>query len=373
VNEPVPPGSDPGSDSTEPAALLSENNGSDAGFLIVGIGASAGGLNAFKMFFTALPPQTGIAFVLVQHLDPAYPSTLAEIVSQFTSMPVFKAEQGTVVRPNTVAVIPQNTILSIEQGVLRVAPAETATARRSSIDTFLISLANDQGDAAVGIILSGFGTDGTAGVAAIKEAGGLTLSEAEFDHRAKTGMPQSAAESGFVDRVLPAAEMPAALLEYLNYRADARATNRDAQDTELLSHLGTICSELQGRLGHDFTEYKTSTLMRRVRRRMQLLHLRDPAQYVQHLRDQAGEADSLFQELLIGVTRFFRDPPIFQQLAETVIRDRVAEPATGDEPIRLWVAGCATGEEAYSLAILFREAALHAASKRKVMPSSLRL
>lgn len=366
MSDPVPVGGENDSDTPEPAVIIADDPAPDAGHLIVGIGASAGGLNAFKAFFTALPPHPGMAFVLVQHLDPDYPSSLAEIVSQFTSLPVFKAEDGTVARPNTVAVIPPNAILRIERGVLRVAPPETATARRSSIDTFLISLAEDQGEASVGIILAGFGTDGTAGVAAIKEAGGLTLSEAEFDHQAKTGMPQSAVESGFVDRVLPAAEMPAALMEYMSYRADVRATNANAQDPELSSHLGTICSVLHSRLGHDFSEYKTSTLMRRVRRRMQLLRMRDPAQYIEELRNQPDEPALLFQELLIGVTRFFRDPHIFQQLADTTIRELVAEAATNDEPIRLWVAGCATGEEAYSLAILFREAALRAESACKV-------
>ena len=167
--------------------------------IIVGIGASAGGLDAFRSFLSEMPIDSGMAFVLVQHLDPDYNSALAEIIAECTDMPVIKAVDGTVAAPNTVAVIPQNAILKIEGGVLRVAPPETPTARRSSIDTFLVSLAEDQGENAVGIILSGFGSDGTIGIAAIKEGGGLTLSEAAFDHRAKFGMPQSATESGFVD------------------------------------------------------------------------------------------------------------------------------------------------------------------------------
>ena len=176
--------------------------------LIVGLGASAGGLEAFRSFFGAMPADSGMAFVLVQHLDPNYPSALTEIVKDFTSMAVVKATEGTPVAANTVSVIPPNAILKIEDGILRVARPESLTARRSSVDIFLASLAHDQGERAVGIILSGFGSDGTIGIAAIKEAGGLTLSEATFDHQAKAGMPQSAAAGGFVDNVLQARKCP---------------------------------------------------------------------------------------------------------------------------------------------------------------------
>ena len=186
--------------------------GPRAGHLIVGIGASAGGLTAFQAFFAAMPADTGMAFVLVQHLDPDYDSALAEIIGDSTSMPVTKAVDGTVAAPNTVSVIPPNAILRIENGVLRVAAPETPTARRSSVDTFLVSLAQDQGENAVGIILAGYGSDGTIGISAIKECGGLTLSEAAFDHHAKMGMPQSAVSGGFVDNILPVEGMPAALL-----------------------------------------------------------------------------------------------------------------------------------------------------------------
>ena len=333
--------------------------------LIVGIGASAGGIDAFRSFFSEMPTDSGMAFVLVQHLDPDYNSALAEIIGECTSMPVVKAADGTIAAPNTVAVIPQNAILKIERGVLHIAPPETPTARRSSIDTFLASLANDQGENAVGIILSGYGSDGTRGIQAIKEGGGLTISEAAFDRRAKFGMPQSASASGFVDYVLQPQEMLARLLEYrdFKYRTDINGISEASGPGA--NHLVTICAVLNSRLGRDFGQYKSSTLMRRVRRRMQVLHIEDPNEYIAQLRKLPNEPELLFREILIGVTRFFRDPTMFEALAETVLPDLISGGGP-DEPIRVWVAGCATGEEAYSLAILFKEALSRAESSRPV-------
>lgn len=334
--------------------------------MIVGIGASAGGLDAFRSFFAEMPTDSGMAFILVQHLDPDYNSALAEIIGECTTMPVVKAADGTVAAPNTVAVIPQNAILKIERGVLRVALPETPTARRSSIDTFLVSLAEDQGENAVGIILSGFGSDGTIGIEAIKEGGGLTISEAAFDHRAKFGMPQSAAAGGFVDYVLQPQEMPARLLEYRDFKyREAIHGLSDSSETGRANHLVTICAVLNSRLGRDFGQYKSSTLMRRVRRRMQVLHIEDPNAYIAQLRKLPNEPELLFREILIGVTRFFRDAAMFEALAETALPDVIAK-GGADEPIRVWVAGCATGEEAYSLAILFKEVMSHAESPRHV-------
>lgn len=345
---------------------LIDDGAERAGHMIVGIGASAGGLDAFRSFFSKMPTDSGMAFVLVQHLDPDYKSALAEIIGECTAMPVVTAADGTVAAPNTVAVIPQNAILKIEGGVLRVAPPETPTARRSSIDTFLVSLAEDQGENAVGIILSGFGNDGTVGIAAIKEGGGLTLSEAAFDHHAKFGMPQSAAEGGFVDAVLQPQDMPARLLEYRDFKYRETTDGlSETSGTGRANHLVTICAVLNSRLGRDFGQYKSSTLMRRVRRRMQVLHIEDPNDYIAQLRKLPNEPDLLFREILIGVTRFFRDPAMFEALAETVLPDLIAKGAP-DEPIRVWVAGCATGEEAYSLAILFKEALSRAESTRPI-------
>ena len=352
---------------THPVVQSTAKTHDRQGHLIVGIGASAGGLQAFRSFFTAMPADSGMAFVLVQHLDPDYSSALAEILSEFTSMPVSKASDGTQAAPNTVAVIPPNAILKIENGVLRVAPPETPTARRSSVDTFLCSLAEDQGENAVAIILSGYGSDGTVGVAAVKEHGGFTMSEAEFDHQAKAGMPRSAASAGFVDQVLKISEMPSALLDHAKFRtklqdpADDNDNERSATDP-----LNTICAVLNSRLGRDFTEYKTNTLVRRVKRRMQVNRIDEMSKYIEHLRSRPEEPELLFQEFLIGVTRFFRDPGLFETLKETVVRSIVADQARNGMPIRIWVCGCATGEEAYSLAILFREELLRAESRRAV-------
>ena len=334
------------------------------GHFVVGIGASAGGLAAYQAFFKAMPDNSGMAFVLVQHLDPNYDSALAAILGEYTAMPVTKAVDGTVAAPNTVSVIPPNAILKIVDGVLRVARPETPTARRSSVDTFLVSLADDQHEKAVGIILAGYGSDGTIGIAAIKENGGLTLSEAAFDHHAKMGMPQSAVSGGFVDNILPVENMPAALLEYRDYqnRIGSRL-DPDSGGSDLASQLVTICSILHSRLGRDFGQYKTSTMMRRIRRRMQVLRIEDPAQYAEQLRVLPEEPQLLFREILIGVTRFFRDPACFEAIATTVIPALIAD-GDSDAPIRIWVAGCATGEEAYSLAILFKEACLRAECTR---------
>jgi len=337
------------------------------GHLIVGLGASAGGLKAFKSFFTAMPADSGMAFVLIQHLDPEYSSALAEILSEFTAMPVSKASDGTVAAPNTVAVIPPNAILKIEDGVLRVAPPETPTARRSSVDTFLTSLAEDQGDNAVAIILSGYGSDGTIGVAAVKERGGFTMSEAEFDHHAKSGMPKSAASAGFVDQVLKISEMPAALIEHARFRRTFQDPLDDERSKfEVADPLNTICAVLNSRLGRDFTEYKPSTLIRRVRRRMQVHRIQEMSEYIECLRTRPEEPELLFQEFLIGVTRFFRDAALFETLRATIVRSIIADQPRDGTPIRIWACGCATGEEAYSLAILFREELLRGESRRAI-------
>ena len=182
--------------------------------LVVGIGASAGGLIAYEAFFAAMPANSGMAFVLVQHLDPDHESALVEILARYTAMPVAFARDGMIPAANTVTVIPPGAVLTIHNGRLRLAMAPSTKARRETVNLFLVSLALDQGPNAVGIILSGYGTDGTAGIAAIKNGGGLTLCEAAFDHHAKLGMPQSAADSGFVDLVLHVEHMPAALLAF---------------------------------------------------------------------------------------------------------------------------------------------------------------
>lgn len=334
--------------------------------LIVGIGASAGGIDAFKAFFSKMPADSGMSFVLVQHLDPKYESSLVAIIGGYTPMPVTLAKNGAEVRPNQVYVIPPGAILTIKGGALRLSPPATPVARRTSINAFLMSLAEDQGENAIGIILAGFGSDGALGIAAIKEHGGLTLSQAEFDHHAKSGMPQSAASGGFVDHVLAVEDMPAALEDYRHHRAiyDA-AKGPDGIRPDLPSHLTTICAVLHSRLGRDFSQYKTGTLMRRIQRRMTVLQIDDVSAYIEQLRTLPHEAELLFREILISVTRFFRDPEAFETLGANIIPGLAAD-SRNNEPIRVWAAGCATGEEAYSIAILLREELTRSDCRRPV-------
>ncbi|MDP1913749.1 CheR family methyltransferase [Brevundimonas sp.] len=334
--------------------------------VIVGIGASAGGLEAFKAFFRAMPADSGMAFVLVQHLDPAHPSALVDIVRDCTAMEVSSAEDGAVIRPNRVFVMPPDATLRVEAGVLRLTRPAATVARRVAINTFLTSLAEDQGDNAVGIILSGFGSDGSLGVEAIKEYGGLTLSQAEYDHAPKLGMPQSAVSTGSVDHVLPVADMPACLLDHLRFRDKVEGvTGPDGVRQDVADHLGAISAILNSRLGRDFSQYKTNTIMRRVQRRMQVLRLDTVQAYIEALRERSDEPELLFREVLIRVTRFFRDPAAFEVLAEKYIAPLLAR-GGAEDIIRVWVPGCATGEEAYSLAILFKEAQALADRPRRI-------
>lgn len=334
--------------------------------LIVGIGASAGGIDAFKIFFSRMPAEIGMAFIIVQHLDPRYESSLAAIIAGYTTMPVHLAEEGALVAPNQVFVVPPDAIMTIKEGRLHLSRPAPPVARRISVNTFLNSLAADQGENAVAIILSGFGSDGALGIAAVKEQGGLTLSQAEFDHHAKRGMPQSAVSAGFVDHVLAVEDMPQALLDYRHHRAISDSNKGpDGIRQDLPSYLATICAVLHSRLGRDFSDYKTGTLMRRIQRRMHVLQTNEVGDYINLLRSLPHEAEQLFRELLISVTRFFRDRDAFEALEAKVIPGLLTNSHTAD-PVRIWVAGCATGEEAYSIAILLKETLLRADSRRKV-------
>jgi two-component system CheB/CheR fusion protein len=333
--------------------------------LVVGIGASAGGLEAYRALFSAMPPDTGMSFVLVQHLDPNHVSALPEILRRSTRMAVSEAKNGDRVAPNHIHIVPPNATLTIKAGILQVSTPASLPARRASVDIFLSSLAEDRGENAVGIILSGFGSDGRLGMEAIKERGGLTLAQGDFDHAAQAGMPESAAAAGFVDHVLPVEKMPEVLQDYLTYRSRIDPA-KDSQGLrqDMGEHLNAICAILDNRLGRDFSQYKTNTLLRRIQRRMQVLRIDDVADYVEKLRERADEPGLLFQELLIRVTRFFRDPAAFEALAERLPALIARE--NGRDAIRVWVPGCATGEEAYSIAILLKEAMLRCDHSRRV-------
>jgi two-component system CheB/CheR fusion protein len=334
--------------------------------LIVGIGASAGGLEAFRTFFTHMPADTGMAFVLVQHLAPDHKSMLVDLLSASTKMPVIEAADGLEIQANRVFVIPPNATLTVKAGRLRLEQPAPPRISRRPIDTFFVSLAEDQHENAVCVILSGTGSDGTLGAAAIKEHGGLTLAQAEFDHHAKPGMPLSATSTGQVDEILPVEGMPAKLVAYLKHLrgvADTKDPEGTRQDAG--GYLAAICSLLQARCGHDFRSYKDKTFIRRMQRRMQVLQISTPEAYVAHLRAQPQELDVLFLELLIGVTQFFRDPAAFEALGTSVLTSLV-QGKGADDLIRIWVPGCATGQEVFTLAMLLREAMDKRGPKPKV-------
>ena len=325
-------------------------------FLTVGIGASAGGLEAFKSFFSEMPEKTGMAFVLVQHLSPDHVSMLAPLLDKATRLDVIEAADGVKVEPDCVFVIPPDATMTIVGGRLRIVKPAPPRDRRRPIDTFLQSLADDQGENAVGIILSGTGSDGSLGVAAIKELGGLTFAQAEYDHHAMAGMPLSAANTGLVDDVLKVEAMPARIFSHQRHLANvAGGKDGDGLRVDAVSHLDAILRALQTRTGHDFSDYKEKTLVRRLQRRMQVLQVETPEAYMVRLTDHPEELDMLLREVLISVTQFFRDPGAFDVLNETVFKGLMKAKGGGDE-VRVWVPGCATGEEVYSIAILLREA-----------------
>jgi len=323
--------------------------------LVVGIGASAGGLQAFKTLLAAMPTDSGMSFVLVQHLAPDHKSMLTDLLGQVTTMPVIEAKDDVLLAANTIYVIPPDATLTILDRRLRIETPAPPRVRRRPIDTFFASLAEDQGENAVCIVLSGTGSDGALGLSAVKQSGGLTLAQAEFDHMAMSGMPQSAADTGFVDEVILVEEMPTRLIEHQLHmsavapRKDGDGTRRDAAD-----YLVEISALLQAQIGHDFVHYKEKTLVRRVQRRMQVLQIDEVPDYIARIRDDPLQLDLLFRELLIGVTQFFRDPGAFAALQAALVL-KLAGDSSPEPDFRIWVAGCATGEEVYSLAILIRE------------------
>ncbi len=325
--------------------------------LTVGIGASAGGLNAFRGFLAHMPPDTGMSFILVQHLDPNHKSLLAELLSKHTAMPVSEVVDGIEVAANRVYVIPPNATLCIRDGRLEIETPAPPRQRRRPIDSFFTSLAKDQGENAVCIILSGSGSDGSVGLRAVKEQGGLCLAQSEFDEHALSGMPDSAVATGLVDFMLPVEAMPAKLIEYQSHLLEVAARkDGDGNRHDMQEHLGDIIRVLRTQLGHDFSQYKEKTLVRRIQRRMQVLQIASVSEYLLHLKNHPEQVKVLWNDLLIGVTQFFRDEQAFRALDQKVVPkllDRLE--AFPDNDLRIWIPGCATGEEVYSIAILLQE------------------
>ena len=324
-------------------------------FLVVGIGASAGGLAAFEAFFSGLPAQTdpGMAFVLVQHLAPNHKSLLSELIRRCTRMPVLEVEDGMIVQRDCVYIIPPNHDMAFLDGALHLLEPSAPRGQRLPIDFFFRSLAQDQGECAVGVVLSGTGSDGTLGVRAIKGEGGMIIVQlpesSDFD-----GMPRSVIATGLADYVLPPAEMATQLIAYATHAFGklSRSGDIDAPKTE--SALKKIFILLRSHTGHDFSHYKPSTINRRIERRMAVHQISEIGSYVKYLQNTPSEAEALFRDLLIGVTSFFRDPEVFAALENEIVPALFANKPAG-ATVRVWSAGCSTGEEAYSIAILLNE------------------
>ncbi len=324
-------------------------------FYIVGIGASAGGLEALERFFQALPDEPNMAFVVIQHLSPDYKSMMAEILSKYTAMPVNEAKNNTQVKPNHVYLIPPKKNITIKDKHLFLTEKEIHRGIPLPIDTFLHSLAQDCHEYAIAVILSGTGSDGTRGIRAIKEHDGMVVVQqiktAKFD-----GMPASAIDTGLADFVLPPEEMPRALMDFVchpNLLVDREAEDKKDRALHAGNEIEQILDIVKDHSDVNFHQYKDNTVLRRIERRAGIRQCTSIADYLSLLAASETEQNTLYRELLIGVTKFFRDNDVFFTLAQEIIPQLFA--AANDDPIRIWVAGCSTGEEAYSIAILLAE------------------
>ena len=298
---------------------------------IVGIGASAGGIEALKAFFSAVNADCGIAFVVVQHLDPEHRSLLPELLANVSRLPVASIEDQTPVEPNHVYVIPPNATLTIKNGRLHLAKPLEKRGFRTPIDSFFVSLAQDGAEKAACVILSGTGSDGTLGLRAIKENGGLSLAQ---EGAAYDGMMRSALSTGLVDFVLPAEAMPAKLTDYFRHMGEIGGKKEpDTIRRHPADCIAQLCALLRARTGHDFSGYKDKTILRRMQRRMQVLQIEDVPDFIDCLRKEPRQVDLLFQDILIGMTTFFRDPAVFDALAKEVI-PRLFEGKGADDTVK---------------------------------------
>ncbi len=323
---------------------------------IVGIGASAGGLESFEQFFRHMPTDAGIAFILAPHLDPDHESMLADILGRNTAMPVVEARDLMTIEADHVYIIAPNREMSIFHGQIHLTTPDTTKGQRMKIDLFFRSLAEEMEDKAIGIVLSGTGTDGTLGLRAIQGAGGLTIVQ-DPENAKYTGMPISAIESGYATFVLPVEQMPEQLIASVNVlfsKAYTQGRGEEPAGIDKKSTISRILRIIRTKTGHDFSQYKKSTIHRRIARRMALHVIEDTETYARYMEEHPEEVKTLFRELLINVTSFFRDPEAFEALKNSVLPDIIREKREY-EPIRVWVPGCSTGEEAYSLAIIIRE------------------
>ncbi len=338
---------------TSPASVDGPSRSEGARFPIAGLGASAGGLHALQRFFSVIPEHPGIAFVVVQHLDPTHKSETAQLLEKYSQMPVAEISDNQMVEVDRIYVIPPDRDLTIQGGKLHLSKPAARRGMRMPIDVLLRSLADDQQEGAIGIILSGTGSDGTQGLRAVKAAGGLTMAQAP-DTAEHDGMPRSAVATGIVDCVLPVEQLPAVLLRYARHPYVRRGAGARPSVDETAGHVQSILGLVRARTRHDFSCYKSGTITRRIERRMSLHHLDDAEQYLRFLQSHPAEVKELFNDLLINVTSFFREPQAWDHLATHVV-PRLVQARKDEGAVRAWVPGCATGEEAYSLAMLLLE------------------
>jgi two-component system CheB/CheR fusion protein len=323
-----------------------------ADFPIVAIGASAGGVEAMTALFSRLPAQHDAAFLIITHLAPQQKSLLPEILGRCTAMAVTPAQDGEAIEPGHVYVLPPDTVMTVADGCLALAPRGQ---ERNVIDVCLASLADEAGERAVAVILSGTGTDGAIGIKAVRAAGGFTLAQgSDGSAPGHAGMPDAAAATGFVDFILPIEALADRLATYLNEPGDPLETSDPQQLARLEKGRRELCDRLHAHLGHDFSGYKQNTFMRRVGRRMQMRRTADLQAYLKLVEAEPDELEALFVDLLIGVTEFFRDLSSFEALSE-LVAPSLLEGKGPDDTVRIWVPGCSTGEEAYSIAIMLLE------------------
>ena len=339
-----------GTKAQKPTVVSMARRGPVGRFYVVGLGASAGGLEALRSFFAAVPAESGAAFVVIQHLAPAHRSQMVELLATHTTVPVSQIEDGVMIQPDHVYVIPPGKWVKIFRGRLFLSDPEKR-APILPIDYFFRSLAEDRGELAIGIALSGTGSDGTLGVRAIKEAGGTVMVQDEGSARF-SGMPGSAGATGLADYVLPPAEMARELLLFIRHPLVAQMKDAALKVGE--TTMQKIVSLIHEQTGIDFTSYKESTVARRIQRRIGIAQLANPEDYLEFLEQSPQEIAMLGRDLLINVTRFFRDGEVFDVLRGEIL-PAILKSAAARKALRIWVPGCATGEEAYSIAILVQE------------------
>jgi two-component system, chemotaxis family, CheB/CheR fusion protein len=341
-------------DSKKTTPEKNEKNDVRTRCVVVGVGASAGGLEALTELVTSMPQNPGLAFVLVPHLDPKHESAMTELLSRTTTLPVQTVADGMKVKSDCVYVIPPNRVMTIREGVLRLVERSANTYPSMPIDSFFRSLAEDCGTNAIGVILSGTATDGTLGVAAIKNEGGITF--AQEPHTARyPGMPNSAISSGHIDFVLPPKDIALELLRIRKHPyVNTNQVSKEPAEPESPGDLAQVFRLLRQVRKVDFSDYKPATVRRRIQRRMALAHVESLPEYIRILQRTPKELDALHHDILINVTSFFRDPEAFEALKDLVY-PAITKGRQSSDTVRLWVPGCSTGEEAYSHAISLME------------------